>query len=103
MTAAASKKRRGQIINPISLIFKIALLSDFAGRLEMLIVNTSGSGFDKTDLLNVDPMLGRCKIDQRGGSFRRIVNEIIDIGAYEVQADQSARRVASRRSLFKER
>src|SRR6516164_7534743 len=79
-----------------------------------LIGNTDGgSGFDDTDLLNVDPMLGplqdnggptqtmalQCGSpaidagdntdaldwDQRGPGFPRIVNGIIDIGAYEVQ------------------
>jgi predicted outer membrane repeat protein len=72
-----------------------------------------GSGFDPTDLLNVDPLLGplqdnggptltmalQCgslaidagdntdapEWDQRGEGFPRIVNKIIDIGAYEVQ------------------
>jgi hypothetical protein len=71
------------------------------------------SGFDDTDLLDVDPMLGALRNnggptqtmalqcgspaidagdntdapewDQRGEGFPRIVNKIIDIGAYEVQ------------------
>jgi hypothetical protein len=74
---------------------------------------TGGSGFDPTDLLNVDPMLGPLQgnggptfthsllpgspaidagdnidapeFDQRGEGFPRIVNGIIDIGAFEVQ------------------
>jgi hypothetical protein len=79
-----------------------------------LIGNTNGgSGFDASDLLNVDPVLGslqdnggptqtmalQCgspaidagdntdapEWDQRGEGFPRIVNKIIDIGAYEVQ------------------
>ena len=79
-----------------------------------VIGNTQGgSGFDPTDLLNVDPLLGplqnnggptqtmalQCGSpaidagdntdapdwDQRGEGFPRIVNGIIDIGAYEVQ------------------
>jgi hypothetical protein len=79
-----------------------------------LIGNTQGgSGFDPTDLLKVDPLLGplqdnggptltmalQCGSpaidagdntdapdwDQRGTGFPRIVNGIIDIGAYEVQ------------------
>jgi hypothetical protein len=91
---------------------------DLAGNLTSsgynLIGNTDGgSGFDPTDLLNVDPLLGplqnnggptqtmalQCGSpaidagdntdapdwDQRGEGFPRIVNGIIDIGAYEVQ------------------
>src|SRR6516165_3110011 len=79
-----------------------------------VIGNTQGgSGFDPTDLLNTDPLLGplqnnggptltmalQCGSpaidagdntnapdwDQRGEGFPRIVNGIIDIGAYEVQ------------------
>src|SRR5262249_36341377 len=79
-----------------------------------LIGNTShGSGFHETDLLNVDPLLGPLKDnggptlthallpgspaidagdnsdapewDQRGPGYPRIVNDIIDIGAFEVQ------------------
>jgi hypothetical protein len=79
-----------------------------------LIGNTEGgSGFDPTDLLNVDPMLGPLQDnggptftmallpgspaidagdnidapdwDQRGEGFPRIVNDIIDIGAFEYQ------------------
>jgi hypothetical protein len=77
---------------------------------------TGGNGFDDTDLLNVDPQLGPLQdnggptwthalvkgsaaidagdntdapeFDQRGPSFLRIVNGIIDIGAYEVQATE---------------
>jgi hypothetical protein len=73
-----------------------------------------GSGYAATDLLNVDPRLGPLQDnggstqtmallsgspaidagdntdapmwDQRGPGFRRIVNGIIDIGAFEVQA-----------------
>jgi len=88
-----------------------------------LIGNTDGAGgFDPTDLLNVDALLGplqdnggptltmalQCgspaidagdntdapEWDQRGEGFPRIVNGIIDIGAYEVQqgeCDGSAR------------
>jgi hypothetical protein len=90
-----------------------------------LIGNTQGgSGFDDTDLLNVNPLLGPLQDnggptqtmallpgspaidagdntdapdwDQRGPGFPRIVgiidpdNPIIDIGAYEVQADLAA-------------
>jgi len=91
---------------------------DLAGQLTSsgynLIGNTDGgSGFDDTDLLNIDPLLGplqdnggptqtmalQCGSpaidagdntdaldwDQRGPGFPRIVNGIIDIGAYEVQ------------------
>src|SRR5262249_30242764 len=79
-----------------------------------LFGNTQGgSGFDATDLLNVDPMLGPLQDnggptqtmallpgspaidagdntgapdwDQRGPGFPRIVNGVIDIGAFEVQ------------------
>src|SRR6516164_3525923 len=79
-----------------------------------VIGNTQGgSGFDPTDLLNTDPLLGPLQNnggptltmalqrgspaidagdntgapdwDQRGEGFPRIVNDIIDIGAYEVQ------------------
>jgi hypothetical protein len=75
-----------------------------------------GSGYDETDLLNVNPMLGPLRdnggptfthallpgspaidagdpnfsglpdFDQRGDGFPRIVNGIVDIGAFEVQA-----------------
>jgi hypothetical protein len=80
-----------------------------------LIGNSQGgSGYATTDLLNVDPRLGPLQDnggptqtmallagspaidagdntdapmwDQRGPGFRRVVNGIIDIGAYEVQA-----------------
>jgi hypothetical protein len=79
-----------------------------------LIGKTSGgSGFDSTDLLNVDPQLGPLqnnggptqtmallpgspaidagdntgapRFDQRGRGYHRIVNGTIDIGAFEVQ------------------
>jgi hypothetical protein len=74
-----------------------------------------GSGFDDTDLLDVDPLLGPLQDnggptftmallngspaidagdntgasdwDQRGPGYPRIVNAIIDIGAFEVQQD----------------
>jgi hypothetical protein len=76
-----------------------------------------GEGYDETDLLNVDPLLGllqdnggptlTCALlpgspaidagdpdfvgppdfDQRGDGFPRIVNSIVDIGAFEVQTD----------------
>jgi predicted outer membrane repeat protein len=92
---------------------------DLAGNLgsqgHNLIGNTQGgSGFDPTDLLNVDPLLGPLQDnggptltmallpsspaidagdntdapmwDQRGPGFRRVVNGTIDIGAFEVQA-----------------
>lgn len=80
-----------------------------------LIGNSQGgSGYDKTDLLDVDPLLGPLQDnggptwthallpgspaldsgdntdapewDQRGEGFPRIVNDIIDRGAFEVQA-----------------
>ena len=75
--------------------------------------STGGSGFDATDLLDVNPRLGPLQdnggptltrallegspaidagdntdapeFDQRGEGFPRIVNNIIDIGAFEVQ------------------
>jgi hypothetical protein len=78
--------------------------------------STGGSGFDPTDSLNVDPLLGALQdnggptfthalrfgspaidggdnadapeFDQRGPGFQRIVNGIIDIGAFEVQATE---------------
>jgi predicted outer membrane repeat protein len=82
-----------------------------------LVGNTNGgSGFDPTDLLNVDPLLGPLQDnggptltmalldgspaidagdntdapdwDQRGPGYPRIVNGIIDIGAFEVQSDR---------------
>jgi hypothetical protein len=92
---------------------------DLAGNLGSLgynlIGNTQGSsGFDATDLLNVNPLLGPLQDnggptqtmallpgspaidagdntdaplwDQRGAPFRRVVNGVIDIGAFEVQA-----------------
>jgi hypothetical protein len=92
---------------------------DLAGNLGSLGHNllgnsAGGSGFDATDLLNVDPLLGPLQDnggptqtmallpgspaidagdntdapewDQRGPGFRRIVNGTIDIGAFEVQA-----------------
>jgi hypothetical protein len=76
--------------------------------------STGGSGYDSTDLLDVDPLLGPLQnnggptfthallfgspaidagdntdapeLDQRGPGFPRIVNGIIDIGAFEFQA-----------------
>jgi hypothetical protein len=83
-----------------------------------LIGNTQGgSGFDSTDLLNVNPLLGPLQDnggptetmallpgspaidagdntdapewDQRGPGYPRIVNGIIDIGAFEYQGDGS--------------
>jgi hypothetical protein len=80
-----------------------------------LVSNSQGgTGFDATDLLDVDPMLGPLqnnggptqtmallpgspaidagdntgapRFDQRGRGFHRIVNGIIDIGAFEVQS-----------------
>jgi hypothetical protein len=78
-----------------------------------------GSGFDATDLLDVDPLLGPLQDnggltqttallpgspaidagdntgapdwDQRGPGYPRIVNGIIDIGAFEYQGDGSGR------------
>jgi hypothetical protein len=97
---------------------------DLAGNLgslgHNLIGNTfGGSGFDATDLLNVDPLLGPLQDnggptqtmallpgspaidagdntnaptwDQRGPGYPRIVNGIIDIGAFEVQAHAHGR------------
>jgi hypothetical protein len=84
-----------------------------------LIGNPSGgSGFEETDLLDVDPLLGPLQDnggptqtmallrgspaidsgdstdapdwDQRGEGFPRIVGKAIDIGAYEVQDDGEA-------------
>jgi Tol biopolymer transport system component len=74
-----------------------------------------GSGFDATDLLDVDPLLGALadnggptqtmallpgspaigagdktghpRWDQRGRPYRRVVNHRMDIGAFEVQSD----------------
>jgi hypothetical protein len=76
-----------------------------------------GSGYDTTDLLDVDPLLGPLQNnggltktmallpgspaidagdntnapewDQRGPGYPRIVNGVIDIGAFEVQSDGS--------------
>jgi hypothetical protein len=95
---------------------------DLAGDLGSLghnLVSNSqgGSGFDPTDLLNVDPLLGPLqnnggptqtmallpgspaidagdntgapRWDQRGPGYPRIVNGIIDIGAFEVQSGGS--------------
>jgi hypothetical protein len=91
---------------------------DVSGNLDSLghnlIGNTQGgSGFDPTDLLNVNPMLGPLQDnggptqtmallpgspavdagdntdapnwDQRGAGFDRIVGDVIDIGAFEAQ------------------
>jgi hypothetical protein len=95
---------------------------DLAGNLGSLghnLVGNSqgGSGFDSTDLLNVNPLLGPLQNnggptetmallpgspaidagdntgapdwDQRGPGYPRIVNGIIDIGAFEYQGDGS--------------
>jgi hypothetical protein len=79
--------------------------------------STGGSGYDPTDLLDVDPLLGppqnnggptdtmallpgspaidagdntdAPEWDQRGPGYPRIVNGIIDIGAFEYQGDGS--------------
>jgi hypothetical protein len=92
---------------------------DLAGSLGSLGSNLigstqGGSGFNGTDLLNVNPLLGPLQDnggptqtmallpgspaidagdntgaplwDQRGAPFRRVVNGVIDIGAFEVQA-----------------
>jgi hypothetical protein len=97
---------------------------DVAGNLGSLGYNLvgnsqGGSGFDPTDLLSVDPLLGpladnggptqtmallpgspaidagnnayATDWDQRGPGFRRIVNGTIDIGAFEVQAHAHGR------------
>jgi predicted outer membrane repeat protein len=89
-----------------------------------LLGNTTGcDGYGSTDLLNVDPMLGPLQDnggptwtmallpgssaidtgdnsdapswDQRGEGFSRIVNGIVDIGAFEVQGDGPRRPAAS--------
>jgi hypothetical protein len=93
---------------------------DLAGNLgslgHNLISNSDGgSGFDPTDLLDVDPLLGPLqdnggptetmallpgspaigagdktghpRWDQRGRPYRRVVNHRMDIGALEVQSD----------------
>jgi hypothetical protein len=81
-----------------------------------LVGNTQGgSGFDATDLLNVDPLLaplqdnggptqtmallpgspavgtgdpaGHPRWDQRGYPYRRVIDGRMDIGAFEVQSD----------------
>jgi hypothetical protein len=86
-----------------------------------LISNAAGgSGFNETDLLNVNPLLGPLQdnggptfthallpgspaidagdntgapdFDQRGDGFLRVVNDIVDIGAFEVQANARAGR-----------
>ncbi len=95
---------------------------DLSGRLFSMGHNliqdpTGGSGFDSTDLLTVDPLLGSLAgnggptqtmallpgspaidagdntgapmWDQRGPGFPRIVNGTIDIGAFEVQNGQA--------------
>jgi hypothetical protein len=100
-------------------------LPDLGGHVDSsgynLIGNTQGaSGFNDTDLLNVNPMLGPLQDnggptpthallpgspaidagdnagapewDQRGPGFPRIVNDVIDIGAFEVQAENVAAR-----------
>lgn len=87
-----------------------------------------GSGFDATDLLNVNPRLGPLADnggptlthallpgspaidagddtdapdwDQRGEGFYRIIGDHIDIGAFEVQADSAPHRLDGSRSLF---
>lgn len=79
--------------------------------------STGGNGFAASDLLNVNPQLGPLQnnggptqtmallsgspaldagdnsgtpaYDQRGLGFPRIVNDILDIGAFEVQSDSS--------------
>jgi hypothetical protein len=92
-----------------------------------LIGDSSGaSGFDATDVLDTDPLLGPLQgnggptlthallpgspaidagdntvdseFDQRGEGFPRIVNGIADIGAYEVQEGQGPRPVPSPRT-----
>jgi hypothetical protein len=94
-------------------------LSGDLGSLGHNLIGTSdgGSGFDATDLLDVDPMLGPLQDnggptptmallpgspaidagdntgapdwDQRGPAYPRIVNGIIDIGAFEYQGGGS--------------
>jgi hypothetical protein len=96
--------------------------ADLSGNLGSLGHNligntTGGSGFDATDLLNVDPRLGPLQynggptqtmallpgspaldagdntgvpaFDQRGPGFARIVNGVIDVGAFEAQGPAS--------------
>ncbi len=93
--------------------------SDIAGSItsqghNLISDENGGSGYDNTDILNVDPMLDHLvdnggltptrallpgspaidagdntdapEWDQRGPGFPRIVNGAIDIGAFEVQA-----------------
>jgi hypothetical protein len=105
---------RNTIIAGNTALFSPDLSGNLGSLGHNLIGNTQlGSGFDPTDLLNVDPLLGPLQDnggptktmallpgspaidagdntdasdwDQRGPGFPRIVNGIIDIGAYEVQ------------------
>jgi len=106
--------------------------ADLSGRVDSSGYNlfgdsSGGSGFDETDLLDVNPRLavlqdnggptfthalleGSLAIDaadnadapewdQRGPGFPRIVNGVIDIGALEVQVASLSRSLATRSSL----
>jgi hypothetical protein len=117
----------GGIYGPVQLLRDTILAgnqgNDLTGQISSsgynLIGNTHGaSGFNDTDLLNVNPMLGPLHYnggptpthallpgspaidagdntgapewDQRGPGFPRIVNDVIDIGAFEVQQEDVA-------------
>ena len=109
----------GDVTNEQSMTAKNTIIGNFGGNLgsqgHNLIRNgLGGTGYDPTDLLNVDPLLGPLQDnggptrtmallpgspaidagdptdapiwDQRGPGYPRVVNGMIDIGAYEHQA-----------------